>query len=475
MEKQFHEVEDKISHLIAKNNFLKNRLTPLIELEKVTLDGQGVTGVLISDVDVDVLKKEVFDYTKELWSKVAGLFQDHMAKPIDKYRSWFEAAGEHKVREKNAELRARNAKLEMKLESIRKELLEQQRSIPQGPQQPVLDDPPPKFEGPEETWQPEHFIHHEDMLLNERPVSRVVSLDLARAVPRYQDSHRMVLWVFGYGSLLWSAGFEYDHKVVGFVKGFKRVFHQGNTDHRGTPEQPGRTVTLEHDPHSTCWGIAYRVSDHEKECIALSPYGCQMHWELCPTVRIQFWNGLGLKTGEKPEIPVPLYKNKEIPQGAPDLGANLVLSRIQIAIMRPFSLHEVRDALHGLDGASCPGDDGLTRQFFMQYWDLISQPLQEGLQHIFDTGCMSQSMSLGIISLIPKGGDASTLRQWRPITLMSSVYKMLARMISAPLRPLLMDLIHSSQTSFVQDRSIMDNVVTFYEQWSGHARRSSLL
>ncbi|MCO5586438.1 hypothetical protein L7F22_040378 [Adiantum nelumboides] len=34
-----------------------------------------------------------------------------------------------------------------------------------------------------------------------------------------------------------------------------------------------------------------------------TPYGCQMHWELCPTVRIQFWNGLGLQTGEKPEIP----------------------------------------------------------------------------------------------------------------------------------------------------------------------------
>ncbi|KAI5076606.1 hypothetical protein GOP47_0008671, partial [Adiantum capillus-veneris] len=43
-----------------------------------------------------------------------------------------------------------------------------------------------------------------------------------------------------------------------------------NTDHRGTPEQPGRTVTLELDPHSTCWGIAYRVSDQEKESIALS-------------------------------------------------------------------------------------------------------------------------------------------------------------------------------------------------------------
>ncbi|MCO5586930.1 hypothetical protein L7F22_040874 [Adiantum nelumboides] len=32
------------------------------------------------------------------------------------------------------------------------------------------------------------------------------------------------------------------------------------------------------------------------------PNGCQMRWELCPTVRIQFWDDLGLKTGEKPEI-----------------------------------------------------------------------------------------------------------------------------------------------------------------------------
>ncbi|MCO5609834.1 hypothetical protein L7F22_064066 [Adiantum nelumboides] len=47
---------------------------------------------------------------------------------------------------------------------------------------------------------------------------------------------------------------------------------------------------------------------------------------------------------------------------------------------------------------------------------------------------------------------------------MSSVYKILARMITARLRPFLPDLIHSSQTGFVQDRSILDNVVTFYEE-----------
>lgn len=39
----------------------------------------------------------------------------------------------------------------------------------------------------------------------------------------------MVLWVFGYGSLVWKAGFEYNERVVGFIKGYKRVFNQGKT------------------------------------------------------------------------------------------------------------------------------------------------------------------------------------------------------------------------------------------------------
>ncbi|MCO5561570.1 hypothetical protein L7F22_015190 [Adiantum nelumboides] len=51
---------------------------------------------------------------------------------------------------------------------------------------------------------------------------------------------------------------------------------------------------------------------------------------------------------------------------------------------------------------------------------------------------------------------------------MFSVYKILGRMITSRQRAFFSDLIHSTQAAFVQDRSILDNVVTFYEavEWA---------
>lgn len=89
----------------------------------------------------------------------------------------------------------------------------------------------------------------------------------------------MPFWLFGYGSLVslapHAAGgdkVKYARKVEGHVRGYRRTWHQGSTDHRGTPEAPGRTVTLVPWENGTVVGAAFEVvgatAEEENEAMA---------------------------------------------------------------------------------------------------------------------------------------------------------------------------------------------------------------
>jgi len=69
----------------------------------------------------------------------------------------------------------------------------------------------------------------------------------------------MVLWVFGYGSIMANPGFEADEQYVGYIRGYRRVFDLACTEHRGTPQLPARTCTLEAQEGAICWGKVYCV------------------------------------------------------------------------------------------------------------------------------------------------------------------------------------------------------------------------
>ncbi|KAF7325940.1 Gamma-glutamylcyclotransferase [Mycena kentingensis (nom. inval.)] len=78
--------------------------------------------------------------------------------------------------------------------------------------------------------------------------------------------------VFGYGSLIFKPPPHVISQAPGFLKGYVRRFAQKSHDHRGTPEYPGRVVTLVHKEdwdlfsgadafpdEDIVWGVAYTI------------------------------------------------------------------------------------------------------------------------------------------------------------------------------------------------------------------------
>jgi cation transport regulator ChaC len=77
-----------------------------------------------------------------------------------------------------------------------------------------------------------------------------------------------MIWVFGYGSLVWRPAFPYTERRAARIRGWARRFWQSSMDHRGTPESPGRVVTVVEAAGAELWGMCHAVAAADWPAVA---------------------------------------------------------------------------------------------------------------------------------------------------------------------------------------------------------------
>ena len=131
----------------------------------------------------------------------------------------------------------------------------------------------------------------------------------------------------------------------------------------------------------------------------------------------------------------------------------------RVWLERKFEREEILQVVRDMEGDKASGPDGFTMAFYHHRWRVVEKDVLAIFEEFFQHCKFEKSFNATFIALIPKKIDASNVRDFRPISLVGSVYKILAKVLANRLRVVLDQLIFETHNSFVGGRQILDLVL----------------
>ena len=125
----------------------------------------------------------------------------------------------------------------------------------------------------------------------------------------------------------------------------------------------------------------------------------------------------------------------------------------------PLTNIDCISALKSLTNGKSPGSDGLSVDFYKHFWSIIGNCVVESLNYSNDNVFLSAEQGRSIITLIPKPGkDKEYIKNYRPISLLNTDYKICAKVLATRIQLVLSKIISPNQTGFLKNRFIGENV-----------------
>ncbi|GJX70795.1 RNA-directed DNA polymerase, eukaryota [Tanacetum coccineum] len=138
---------------------------------------------------------------------------------------------------------------------------------------------------------------------------------------------------------------------------------------------------------------------------------------------------------------------------------------------------EIKRAVWDCGTDKSPGPDGFTFGFYRRYWDIMEKDVVYTVSYFFIECMFPKGRNASFIALIPKMQDAKVVKDFRPISLIGSLYKIIAKILANRLVMVLGDLVSEVQSTFIANRQILDDPFILNEliQWCKSKKKQTMI
>jgi len=124
-----------------------------------------------------------------------------------------------------------------------------------------------------------------------------------------------------------------------------------------------------------------------------------------------------------------------------------------------FHKDEVKAAIWDCDGYKSPGLDGILLGFFKDFLPELKSDIMQFVSEFHRNSRLSKGINSTFIALIPKIDNPQRLHDFRPIALVSCLYKILAQLLVKRLMQVMGKVVSETQSDFVKDRQILNDIL----------------
>lgn len=141
--------------------------------------------------------------------------------------------------------------------------------------------------------------------------------------------------------------------------------------------------------------------------------------------------------------------------------------------MKKFTPQDVKDAFFSLPKNKTSGPDGYSAEFFTSCWQFIGPEITEAVLEFFSSGQILKQWNSTSLVLIPKITNATRTTDFRPISCLNTVYKVISKLLANRLKSILPKVISNAQSAFLPGRLLAENVLLATDLVKGYKAANS--